>query len=65
MTFEINIGSKVQFDSGYGMQRGTVLILQRDINNGQGFAVVRFDSGLPGCTCTVPLNELQLEAKAA
>jgi hypothetical protein len=65
MKHEITTGMRVAFDSEHGMQNGSVIGIQKDISNGQGYAVVEVDHALSGITWQVPLANLQPEAVAA
>lgn len=64
MNTSITKGTRVAFDSDYGPQKGIVIGVQRSITNGQSFAVIEVDHALPGCTWSVPLNDLQVKAAA-
>jgi hypothetical protein len=65
MQTQIIAGTRVEFDSEHGPQKGTVIGVQKDISNGQAYAVVEVDHVLNGCTWQVPLNNLQHEAVSA
>lgn len=65
MKTQITAGTRVEFDSDYGPQKGTVIGVQRDVANGEPYAVVEVDHALSGCTWQKPLKDLQAEAVAA
>lgn len=52
-------GSRVEFDSEFGPQVGTVLDVTRDVGNGEPFAVVELDHAMAGMLWKVPLHQLQ------
>lgn len=57
-------GARVQFDSEYGPQVGTVLGVTRDVGNGEPFAVIEIDHAMAGMLWKVPLHKLQPSAAA-
>lgn len=60
MTNSIEEGSRVEFDDiDYGLQKGTVLGVTRNVGNGEPFAVVEIDHALAGMLWKVPLHKLQ------
>lgn len=64
MNEQITAGTRVEFDSEHGTQKGTVIGVMEDVGKGQHFAAVEVDHILPGCVWQVPLNELQVKAAA-
>ncbi len=61
----IDPGARVEFDSEFGPQTGTVLTITRDVGNGQPFAVIEIDHGMAGMPWKVPLQQLQLQPARA
>ncbi len=60
-TISIQQGSRVEFDSDYGPQTGTVFGVMRDVGNGEPFAMVEIDHAMDGMYWKVPLHKLQAQ----
>lgn len=54
----ITRGSRVKFDKDGATLTGTVFHIMSDIENGRKMAVVELEHELPGCTVTVPFDQL-------
>ncbi len=57
--YPIQQGSRVEFDSEHGPQKGTVLGVTCDVGNGEPFAVIEIDHAMAGMLWKVPLQQLQ------
>ncbi|RJG06269.1 hypothetical protein D3870_09815 [Noviherbaspirillum cavernae] len=64
MTTHNNIqrNTPVEFDCDDGRLTGTVIDIQRSVENARAFAIIEIDHELPGVVRSVPLDQLRRAA---